>query len=192
MHAHGISELDIDIAVVSESSVSTRSQNRPPVWMSRLARVVSKAFGVTYFHRDRINTNQYVFVGIGPSPEIAGYAFTVLRRQLTRARRDWIKNRYGKRGKVSTRTRKGDLFALAWVYQVEKFVTEFAMSVSVNRKINNYLSVYHPDLVEYKKQADIKKSDGEALLAGMSAAKDVRLHHGMRGRHQSFIGVENG
>lgn len=188
MTKYGISELDVDIATVTESSVTTCRTSRPPVWMRRLAELVSKAFGVDYFHYGKQGTNRYTFVGIGAAPEIAGYSFTVLRRQLTKARENWIKQRYGKRGRVSMRTRKGDLFAIAWVSSIEKMVTEFAMSVKTKKKIDKYLKVHYPELTMHvNKIIDVKSGDGEALLAGFSSAKGVRLYHGMNGKQQQLL-----
>lgn len=174
MEKHGIDESDVALAEFSEQRETFARSSGPPDWMVRLANLIDSAFGVYSFIDGRV----FVFVGKAPRDVIAGYAFTVLRRQLTRARTNYYKSL---RGKKANKIRKADLFAQGWVLKVSRTVREFAgIDEAESEALNTYLKRCYPGLtVSEFRGAKISRKDAEHLLRGIIAAKDVRLDHGV-------------
>ena len=98
MAQFGLSEDDVTLADVAE--VRQQAQNVSMVrWEAALACMVARAFGCETFTTQSIQLGSgskirrqrsYVFVGVGPAPEVAGYAFDVLARQCAKDRRRYI------------------------------------------------------------------------------------------------------
>jgi hypothetical protein len=84
MDQHGIDEEDIGLGDVAEAIARASRTIKPPLWEGMLSATVCHAVGV----RCLINRDgDRVFVGVQSRAEIAGYAFSVLFRQLARAGR---------------------------------------------------------------------------------------------------------
>ena len=98
MAQFGLTEADVTLADVAE--VRQQAQNAPIVpWEVALASLVATAFGCETYTTQRMKLGKslqvrrlryYVFVGVGPAPEVAGYAFDVLARQCAKDRRRHI------------------------------------------------------------------------------------------------------
>jgi len=180
MEKHEVSELDIELSDIKEKAAKAGTQNNLPHWKSGLAHVIADAFGVRWFQQWGLKGAEVVFVGIDAYAEISSYAFTVLNRQLVKARRDYYIG-LSKRFKQANRTRKADLFALAFVHALQMKVAKFAASVKTEEIIETYLSEHHPELTTFKpKRHKFKNQDNDAAIAGHKAAKGVVLNHGMR------------
>lgn len=180
MEKHGISSIDVELSDVNESAVTAGTSNNMPRWLCRLAHVVADAFGVQWFQSSRLGENKVVFVGIDAYAEISSYAFTVLRRQLVKARKAHLDG-ISKRFKRANRIRKADIFAMAWVHTVDSKVVNFAASVKTEELINTYMAKHHSGLVTFTpKSQQAKPADFDDMGSGYIAARDVTLNHGMR------------
>lgn len=185
MAAHNISSEEILAAQVTEKRVTSGRTSRPPVWMGMLITMVAKAFACEPISIRRFGSGQIAFVGIDPAPELAGYVFTVLRRQITKDRAEFRKTC---RGKEANRTRRADLFAAAWVSAAGSKVSAFADSGKNRERIEAYLACHHSALVIHKpRPLNPTARDYSALAAGHGAGKNVRIHHGVDGADQQRL-----
>lgn len=185
MAKHGINDKEVDAAIISEMPTTTGTSHTPPGWLDRLATLVADAYGVYHFLSVTGRTNNYVFVGPDPVPEVAAYVFAVLRRQLVKSRNEFYQSR---RGKKTNRIHKADIFAHGWVLAVSKKVNEFAQPLKVKEAINTYLELYHPGLTKYDIRAtNIKAGNIGIMLDGMRAANGVQLNHGVKGDERRLL-----
>ncbi|MDI9233524.1 DUF2786 domain-containing protein [Limnohabitans lacus] len=188
MELHGISDLDVKAAQADEMQAKAGARNRPAGWENELAQTVSAAFGCRLLFHPRWDAGHWGFIGCGPAPEIAQYAFTVLLRQIKKARAEHIQTKL-KRCKSVTKTRRADLFCDGWVRSVSGTISALADNTPHAEAVNAFLAVRYPELVPLKTQ---NRNEGKHLSdrdladywAGSVLSKDVRLNHGMG--HQSY------
>lgn len=186
MDMYGINDSDVEFSTIGEKSTSAgRTNETPPGWLSHLAAIVSSAFGVNnYYQPTFASRSQYVFIGVDPAQEIAAYAFTVLRRQLTASRAAYYKSLRGKR---VNRIRRADAYAVGWVNAVNKTVRNFAKPVPA--AVGNYMKAQHTNLVEFTPRGKLNNKDSKDAVAGFIDGSDVTLHHGVDGSEQAKIGA---
>lgn len=189
MREHGVSDLDLSLADVSEARASARS----PVltaWESRLATLVGEAFGCDHFtsvshvlaHRRVCKRREWIFVGTGTSAEVASYAYEVLARQCTAARTAHIKAQ-PKACKPITKTARGDQFALGWVYGVQALIQRFAGTERAQALIEMYVSRNYPDMqsarpIDRAVGRNVKDAD---IHQGIAAGRKARLNRAVDG-----------
>ncbi len=177
MEKYGVTDSEVDTASISESQVTSGSSCTPPGYLDRLASIISNSYGVYHFLSLTGGANKYTFVGPDPIPEVASYVFTVLRRQVTKARKEYYKTRRGKR---VNKIKKADVFAMGWVISVSELVNDFAQPLKVKEAINKYLDIYHPGLTKYTpRNIKIKAGNIDAALSGMSAGQNANLKNGV-------------
>lgn len=181
MAQHGVTADDLELAGISRHDVHAGDARQPARWQVGLMSVVSEAFGCEPIWVAKMNGGDVSFIGPDAQPEIAGYAFTVLFRQLKKARADHIASQ-GKRLKRSTKTRRGDLFAEAWIYAVAEKVQRLAMSEKTCKLIADYTEREFGKLTMDSGRAHKpQQRDRASQLAGHVAGKKAQLNHGMSG-----------
>jgi len=79
-----------------------------------------------------------MFAGFSRAPELAGYAFEVLYRQVKRARADHVKTALKRCGPLN-KTRRADIFCEAWVISASDKVAALAMTSDRKAAIAGYL-----------------------------------------------------
>lgn len=184
MAKHGVSETDIDLLNVKSASTNAGNAQKPARWGHMLVSVICKAFSVdAIFHTGFfVNGANVEFIGIDEAPEVASYAYDVLRRQLVRDRADHVKKQ--KRCKPSTKTRRGDLFAENWVMGVRQIVMEFATPMPENHKqlIETYKRSNHKDLKKLNpREHKAKGNDWQSENDGYAKGKNAQLNKAMNG-----------
>jgi len=187
MQKHNLSTDDVAMNDIFEKAVTSGSSNKPSQHLINLAHMIAKAFGVRIILNIRYGTNKINFIGQHQSPEIASYAFSVLRRQLTKARSAFYKTTRGKR---VNRTAKADIFADGWVYEVNKRVVAFANNKQTEQVITTYMDKHYSNLNETKPKAPKKQrstATDNAFFIGVKAGKDVTLNHGVNGQSQKQL-----
>jgi hypothetical protein len=186
---HGFSEEDINLARVNASEHSAGTAATPPRWHGWLVSVVSSAFGASAVYVSTTFKGKKVkFIGIDSQAEIAGYAYEVLHRQVKRDRLDHISEQ--KRCKRATKTRRGDLFAEAWVNAVSQTVTAFAQPEEHKHLIEAWKSREYPDIGEMApREHKAKSHDHRSQLAGYMKGKAANLRHGMGAEQSQRLGV---
>jgi hypothetical protein len=154
---HELTETDIELAEINQSACSART-NSQPLWESLLASIIASNFGVeliwssTWLSNGWRNTKQtsVIFFGLGAAPQIAGYAWDVLSRQLAKARSAHIALQ-PKNCKPITRTARGDEFARGWVHGVSGQLKSSAeQSAEKKLLLSNYQKATWPESAPLK------------------------------------------
>lgn len=194
MEAHGISDAEILAAGATEHRQRASAQHTPSRWETHLATCIGDAFGCrTIFGTGWFwEPASWVFIGCGPAPEIAGYAFQVLHRQCKRARETYIKTNL-KRCKTATKTRRADLFCEGWAMTVVGKIGAFAGTEKQGEAIEAYVSSKYPALLNLNAR---NRNDGRSLrdnevgdlIAGRLKGRDAELNRGVGGEQQRQIG----
>lgn len=186
MRLHGFS-IGFVTTEVGTHSVTTTPTKRPTQHVSMQANMVCRAFGVEVIYSTTAlfsrRESRLEFYGMDSAPEIAGYAFEVLFRQLKRDRKQYMAT-LNKRLKRATKTRRGDLYAQGWVDAVAKQITPYERSEEENQAVAAYQEQRWPD-VETKASRDNTKGarshDFDAMRQGYLAGKKVNFHQGVGG-----------
>lgn len=196
MSQHNISETDLSLADVGESAVSARLNAATP-WETHLVQMIAEAFGCSYLSQSiRYLTashavarkREYIFIGVGSAPEVAGYAFNVLARQCAKDRLEHIR-RQPKSCKPITKTARGDEFALGWVAGVRRLVQMFSGSERSQHLIDQYIATKYPDL-ETRDVKDRAKGRNVSLndrYEGMAAGRKAKLDRGVGNTRQQDL-----
>lgn len=180
MESYNLQMGDVLASMAGESKVPAGSDGTPPAWRTRLAMVCGEAFGThliiaTSWH----SAASFKFIGCGAAPELSGYAYQVLERQLQKARKEYLSSQ--KRCKRSTKVTRGDAFAHGWIDAVYMKVQEFAgVEDNIAEAIQAYMAKNYPNLDKAEiKRRKLKARDEVASDAGYQAGKSAQLHQGL-------------
>lgn len=180
MEAYNLEMGDVLASMAGEAKVPAGSEGDPPAWRVRLAQVCASAFGThLVIGTSWAESASFRFIGCAAAPELAGYAYQVLERQLQRARRDYLVTQ--KRCKRSTKVARGDAFAHGWIEAVWTKVRNMAgVDDNIVEAIQAYMAKHYPNLktAELKRRKP-KARDESAGDAGYAAGQSARLHHGV-------------
>lgn len=191
MEAHNISDVEMLAAGASAHRQRAGAQTSPPNWEALLADRIADAFGCQVIFSSGMRTGAWLYIGCGPSPEIAGYAFEVLHRQCKRARAEHIKARL-KRCKTATKTRRADLFCEGWVGIVVDKIDAFAGNDAQRDAIEAYVATNFPAL----RNLNARDRNGDRALrdheygdwmAGRAKGAAAELNRGVGGDEQRWI-----
>ncbi|WP_051946637.1 DUF2786 domain-containing protein [Marinobacter sp. MCTG268] len=195
MRLHGIEHGYVVAAEGVESqNVSVGSNKKPSAHVGMLAHMVCRAFGVdviwsvTQLFGQR--ESRLEFYGMDSAPEVAGYAFEVLFRQLKRDRTRYMAT-LNKRLKRTTKTRRGDLYAQAWVQAVEKQITAYERSEEEKAAVQTYREQRWPEVGETAcrdNTAGTRRHDYDAARQGYRDGEKVDFHRGVNGPRQAALG----
>jgi hypothetical protein len=177
MDAHEIDAETLKLSEIEEFAVRGQRAMRPPRWESLLVISVERALNVSSFIDDNLDRR---FVGRGASSEIAGYAFTVLHRQLKKARAEYAATRL-KRCKPGRKRQRADVFCEAWASAVFVKICGLVPPRRDDADIDQYLAVHHPGLVtvEARKAKISGGGANEDYWRGQQAGRAVELHQGV-------------
>jgi hypothetical protein len=190
MQQHGLSDLDVELAEASEKA-SKAATVTATNWDTELAITVARAFGCKTIRSTgkRLTADfaikrvaEWLFVGLGSAPEIAAYAYEVLARQCTKARREHMAQQ-PKACKPATRTARGDAFAIGWVWGVSRVVEQFAGNAAADARIAAYMAQRWPDAKDLQSKdrtagRNVKPDSG---ADGYAMGRQVKLHGAVGG-----------
>lgn len=181
MQQYGVDHEALAMSDVSESAAKGRTAALPD-WECLLASVVAEVFGcemlvmrglrLAYLVEHR--RSKFVFIGTGAAPDVAAYAQDVLARQCARARLDHIAEQPNS-CKAITKTARGDVFAKAWVFSVERVLEKFACADRDVLLLQAYKAQHYPQTVTLKPKArevgrNVKRNSwGDGYAAGAKA-----------------------
>ncbi|WP_448680544.1 DUF2786 domain-containing protein [Pseudomonas nicosulfuronedens] len=191
METYNLEMGDVLASMAGESKVAAGSEGDPPAWRVRLAHVCAEAFGTHFIiSAPWFEHASFIFIGCAAAPELAGYAYQVLERQLQKARRDYLTTQ--KRCKRSTKVARGDAFAHGWLDAVSTKVEQFAgVEDHIAEAIQAYMAKKYPKLGQAKmKRRKLKARDEVASDAGYRAGRNAQLHHGVG--HQPVARLTHG
>jgi hypothetical protein len=185
MAAYNVTEHDVLASEASESGAKASAGSRPSDWETTLVHKIATAFGCDIIFSSYGGKGEWRFVGVGSSPEIASYAFSVLLRQIKEARASHIKKQL-RRCKTGTKTRRADLFCAGWVQSVTSTIKDFAGAEEQETAIKAYLSFKYPALNELKETSrntgrDLRDHDVRDFRHGLLSGRESQIHHGVAG-----------
>lgn len=178
---------------VESHDVLVGTNKKPSAHVGMLAKMVCRAFGVEVIW----NTTQMCsrresrleFYGMDSAPELAGYAFEVLFRQLKRDRTLYMAT-LNKRLKRTTKTRRGDLYAQAWVQAVEKQITAYERSEEEQAAVEAFREQRWPKVESTACRDNTKgtrRDDYDAFRQGYRDGEKVDFHRGVKGSKQAAL-----
>ena len=179
MEEHGISDDDLAMADVTEAAARGSRTQRPSRWETYLCLAVRRALGVQCFLDEGLDRR---YVGRGPRPEIATYAFTALFRRLKKARADYIRTRL-KRCSAARKRVRADAFCEGWAAAVFRKIAALAPKPPLDDGVQRYLAIQYHGLVEVKDrgEASAKAHTSDDHWRGHAAGRSVEIHQGMSG-----------
>jgi hypothetical protein len=179
LEKYNLTAADVDAASVKEALSKSGGKYKPPTYLCSLAAIIAKSFGCGSVFKTGggYSASTTVFIGIGAKPDLAAYTFDVLRRLLNKAKTDYTATL--KRYKPANRTRMAALFCEAWVWRISEQVADFSGTEQEKNAIAAYKANKWGDKLKTDNRAGAqpkKTSDHNAIVAGISAAADVKLH----------------
>lgn len=186
MEKYNINQTDVDLSEVSKESRKAGEFETPPLYITKLARMIGDAFAVEplYFSEYVYRSGRFVtvksieFIGTGIHPKIAAYSFEVLLRQLKKDRNEFIKTQ--RRFKPANRTRRADAFCEAWIDAVWEKVQNLAVSEKQSALIQQYKENNYKNLGAAKSRTNsYHQKDSGAQESGYLAGKNAYLNHGV-------------
>lgn len=198
MQEHGITDADVDLADVAISASKAASVT-PLHWDAALAHMVGRAFGCECLRLSGLLPIQpdsprirqradWMFVGVGGSSEVASYAYQVLVRQCSQARRRHMAEQ-PKRCKAATLTARGDAFASGWVLGVSELVGRFAGNEICDSKISAYIAHRWPGAATLKSRDRTvgRNVRLDSRYEGYSQGRNARLHGAVEADPKSAV-----
>lgn len=184
---HGITQDDIELSDIHESICDywPVGASHPPRYMAYLLRVIEDAFGVNSI----LLSNGVSFYGLYNRPELAGYTFEVLGRQLIKARKDFMKTQ-NKRLKTQTKTARGDKFAEGWIIAVLNKIEVLARTAREVDLGERWLEKKYTDTTNRQpRKAGSTRDNNHALNEGYQQGQYSHLHQPVYGQEQAKLGV---
>ncbi len=175
MDLHGINHEQVKSGHAVEVLTVKSSFIEPPYWLIALSDLIGQAFFCrAYVSRTKNTQSEFYFIGIGSRPELASYTFTVLQRLLARERRHFVKSLSDM--KKSEKTRRGNVFAQAWLFRIAKTIVNFVADPIVEKAIDNYVKQHFGMTNDFDSSAVIPDTrDISAISDGYKAAEGVSL-----------------
>lgn len=180
MDQHNVTVQHVMAADVTEHKSKLDVWERPAHWVLALHSAIGQALDcqciVSTGGREKA---RLVFLGVGASAEIAGYAFEVLYRKLKKDRQDFVRNNLY-RYKQSNKTKLADAFCDGWVMNVYAKVKNLSPNEEAAEKIKAYtetkLKSFTGEEFESKTRYDSSASSTQAAMQiGYSSSADVDL-----------------
>ena len=189
MKEHQLSQSDVELSSIAEHGAKVANKSiKQPKWSAMLTTLICRAFGVEAYMRPYVNGGSMNFIGLNTNVEIAAYCYTVLSRQLLKARREYAGS-LNKRLKSSTKTARSDLFCEGWVHGVYQQVTHLSPNEKERELIRLFKEQKIPNLETVKvREANGTSRDNGAISEGYKAGRQVRLNAGVSGSEQMKIG----
>lgn len=202
MREHSVTELEVEFINISEarSKGSPNHAQTPPKYLVYLVEVIKRAFGVQAYFDWRGGKYFYsperrvvVFYGPDCRPQIAAYAFDVLARQMTAARREYLGDMH-RNTKPANRTAKADLFCEGWASGVWKIVAELVPTEAETTLMQSYRERQLASGLEAGSCREARKCSGKetALYSGYLAGRQAQLSHGVDGSASSPLALPGG
>lgn len=180
MDQHNVTAQHVMAVDVTEHKSKLDVWERPAHWVLALHSAIGQALDcqciVSTGGREKA---RLVFLGVGASAEIAGYAFEVLYRKLKKDRQDFIRTKLS-RHKQANKTKLADAFCDGWVMNVYAKVKNLSPSEEAAEKIKAYtetkLKSFTGEEYESKTRYDSSASSTQAAMQiGYSSSADVDL-----------------
>lgn len=184
MAQHSITLTDVQTAEANSHIASANVRVKPTTWETGLAQTAAKAFGCKLLFMSNIWSGLpggWQFIGIGAAPELAGYAFTVLLRQVKRDRAEYIKTKLKRCKTKAIVTKRADVYSLNWVYAASSKISAIAPEAAAETAIAAYMDKHHSNATDLKpREAKGRHNDSDSD-AGYLAGRSANLNRGVDG-----------
>lgn len=176
---HGLTFEDIALSEIGEAKAKGSKTQRPPLWEEALCMTVRHAIGCKVVISADLHR---IYIGPGPAPEIASYAFGVLFRQLKSARQEYIRLHL-KRCQPGRKRQRADIFCEAWARAVYAKVKALMPLVPSNAATNAYIARRFDNLAKVDARSASTKGGrlDHDYWRGAAAGSAVDLAHGVGG-----------
>lgn len=183
MDEYGVSDIDIAASTITRVAAKSSSGLNPPRWLDRLATLVSDAFGTAAVYEPSPTPNgwqgQFAFLGDNSQATVAAYAFEVLQRQLLNDRRLFMAG-MNKRAKRTTKVRRADAYAMAWVSGAYEHIVPIKNSEEAVAAIERFQTRFYNELESMNAiDRGQKRDDQKAMARGYEAGRQARFHQGV-------------
>lgn len=190
MDKYNLTSNDVAASQVNEQHSKTGSKNNPPPYICGLASIIAKTFGceVILSPGGGWLDSQIKFLGVGIKPELAGYTFDVLRRQIGKDRTAYIGTL--KRYKPKNKTSMADTFCNAWCWRISQQVQEFAGTEQELMAIAAYKQKKWGDSLTNNprtRKTEQHPNAVAAIIAGANAARDVSLRKPVQSKRGALL-----
>lgn len=183
MEEFGVEHPELLAAEASSEFAKSSCVKSPPQYEASLAKAIATAFACELIFSYQLSRTKYameggyLFIGVSASPEIATYTYMVLRRQLAKARAEYIKTalkRYKKK------TNAADTFCEGWVWSVTSKIVAMAPAQEQKQAITAYMGIHHTTTVSLKtRETKETKSSANHAGNGYIEGKSVTLNRGV-------------
>jgi len=186
MDLHGINREQVKSAQMVEVLTVKSQFVEPPYWLIALSDLIGKAFFCrVYISRTKNKQSEFYFIGIGNRTELAKYTFTVLQRLLARERRYFIKSLSNIN--KPEKTRRGNVFAQAWLFRIARTITNFVTDPIVESAIDAYVKSHFEVSDDFETNAAVPNTqDIEAISGGYKAAEGVSLFKPVKNDNNTY------
>lgn len=182
MKKYELDERDVALAEIMQSSADRTVPFQADDWHWGVMWMVAEVFGCRPLQRG----NKAIFYGTGSRPDLAAYAFDVIYRQLTAARRKWLKEQCKAR-KPANRKYLANQYCEGWIHGARRNVIGFVLKKTEQQMLDAYADQYVHSVEPRRKNTkptELQRAGDDAMRAGYAEGKDVRLHKPMDGEAQ--------
>ncbi len=190
MDKYSITIEDVKLSEISRYKAAMGNEKKPARYMWNLVDMVCSIFGCKPVLSPGWGFKGYKttveFIGFGPSPAIAAYAFDILKHKLIKGRRECLETliRYRRQNIV----RKADAWAEAWVLSVRVKVKKLVLDNKKETLILKWKSQTYRNLASQRpNNIKIKKCDNGAIKSAFSSESDEDQHDGITGSSDSSL-----
>lgn len=180
MDKYQVTDSDVELSKISSEASERRVAQRLADWQWDVAGLVAEVFGCAKYKQG----NRMCFYEFGSRPQIAAYAFDVVWRQISAARRDYLRSEWLQRDKAK-REYLANRFCEGWLYGARKVVQEFALAEDEQNRMEEYAAKVLE--IKYVKPKTVRaglslRRDGDlAADKGAESGKKLQLHHAVNG-----------
>ena len=188
MSQYQLSQLDVDLSAIGEQSAKMANKSlKQPKWSVMLTQLICQAFGVEAYASYSPFGCSMNFIGRNDLVEVAAYCYTVLSRQLVKARKEY-QTELNNRLKPSTKTARADLFCEGWCLGVYQQVNKLSLNEKEKELIQQFKSINHKNLESGQvRNAKGTSRDNSAMSDGYQVGRSVQLNAGVNGQEQAKL-----
>ncbi len=180
MEKHQITDSDVELSKISTEESERRVASRLADWQWDVAALVADVFGCDKYKQG----NRMYFYGFGNRPQIAAYAFDVVWRQISAARRNYLRHEWLQRDKAK-REYLANRFCEGWLYGARKVVQEFALSGDEQNRMEEYatktLQIKYVKPKTIRANSSLRSAGDFAACVGAEEGEKLQLHHAVNG-----------
>ncbi len=155
--------------------------------------MVCKAFGCEILFSQQLVkrgfdlAGGYSFIGVAPSADIAAYTFTVLRRQLAKARTEYIQTALKRHRK--NKTAAADIFCEGWVFAAQRQIAPVERTAEQDEAIDAYQRINYAHVSGKLKPTsrELKKHNDDHWCKGWREGKTARVNPGVNANEHLML-----